>query len=199
MRENARSAQINTATTARVKFSDAERHVELVSGEALFDVARDVARPFVVEAGRSRVRALQTSFSVRKLSDADVQVSVRQGMVQIMRPASAGLALLAANTRTVVSDGGSDVKTSQIAPNELTRELAWRQGMLSFEDEPLREAAAEFARYSDTAIRFDDSAIGDETITGLYAANDPQGFARSAALSLGLRSAEQPGSVTLSR
>ena len=47
-----------------------------------------------------------------------------------------------------------------LAPSEVSRQLSWREGMLSFEDQTLREAADEFARYSDTRITFADPAIG---------------------------------------
>src|SRR3546814_10232647 len=70
-------AAINTASAIDVKLDDAARHVRVVEGEAWFQVARDKQRPFVVAAGRARVRAVGTAFSVRRRAGgADVLVTV---------------------------------------------------------------------------------------------------------------------------
>lgn len=195
------SMTLNTASTARVKFTAAERHVELVEGEAMFDVARDHARPFVVAAGDMNVRALGTSFTVQRLASRPVQIMVRRGEVEVDRTgiSPAPSQRVAANMRAISTPTGSQIVTMPIAPAEVSRELAWREGMLSFEDVPLKQAADEFARYSDTRIAFADPAIGDETVTGLFAANNPVGFAKSAALSLDLKADPRAGNVVLRR
>jgi transmembrane sensor len=194
------SITLNTSSEVRVRLGGDERHVELVQGEALFDVARDPRRPFLVEAGDTEVKAIGTSFTVRRLGTQPVQVLVRQGVVEIARPAQPAIRpqRVAANVQAVAPPAAPIVETP-LAPQAVSRQLAWREGMLSFEDMPLRDAATEFARYSDVRITFSDPAIGNETVTGLYAANNPRGFARSAALSLGLQARNGPESVTLER
>ena len=197
--EDGSSMTLNTASTARVKFTATERHVELVEGEAMFDVARDHDRPFVVAAGDMKVRALGTSFTVQRLAARPVQVMVRRGEVEIDRVGSGTTPVqrVAANMRAISTPAGSEIVP--IAAAEVSRELAWREGMLSFEDMPLKQAADEFARYSDTRIAFADPAIGDETVTGLFAANNPVGFAKSVALSLDLKADPRTGGVLLRR
>lgn len=199
--EDGSSMTLNTASTARVKFTSTERHVELVDGEAMFDVARDHARPFVVAAGDVKVRAAATSFTVQRLAARPVQVMVRRGEVEIDRTGlrAAASRRVTANMRAVSTAGDAEILTMPLAPAEVSRELAWREGMLSFEDVPLRQAADEFARYSDTRIAFADPAIGDETVTGLFAANNPLGFAKSVALSLDLKADPRTGEVVLRR
>jgi transmembrane sensor len=191
---------LNTLSEVRVRYRAEERHVELVQGEALFDVARDPRRPFLVEAGDTAVKAVGTSFTVRRLGAQPVQVLVRTGVVEIARPAQPDIRpqRVAANIRAVAPLAAPIVETP-LAPQAVSRQLAWREGMLSFEDMPLRDAAAEFARYSDVRIAFADPAIGGETVTGLFAANNPRGFARSVALSLGLQTRNGPESVILER
>lgn len=191
---------LNTATRAQVRFSQRERQVELASGEALFDVAKDAGRPFVVVAGDMTVRAIGTSFTVRRLPGQGVQVLVREGVVEL-RPRSgngAATKLVAANTRAVTT-GDAAIRVSDVPPAEVGRALAWREGMLSFEDATLASAADEFARYSDRRISFADPLLGNETITGLYSANNPRGFARAAALSLGLEVQETADGIQLRR
>lgn len=190
---------LNTATSTEVLFSKKERHVELAAGEALFDVAHDAARPFIVVAGDTTVRATGTSFTVRRLPGQPVQVLVREGAVEISSLSrSAATRIVRANTRAIAA-ASQPVEVAPVAPAEVGRALAWREGKLAFEDQPLAKAAAEFARYSDRRIEFADPALGEETITGLYAANDPLGFARSAALSLGLRAETTEKGVRITR
>lgn len=77
--------------------------------------------------------------------------------------------------------------------------LSWRVGRLSFEDEPLCDAAKSFARYSDVRIEIDDPAVANQTVTGLFVSNDPMGFSKAVALSLGLHVEIRGDEVKLSR
>jgi transmembrane sensor len=195
------SITLNTASRVAVAFSRTERRVRLIEGEALFEVAKDPARPFLVEAGDTQVRAIGTSFTVRCLADSPVQVLVRQGVVEVkhgLAPAAAPAVRVAANTRAVASADGA-VAASSMAPSQVTRELVWREGLLAFEDVTLEQAAAEFARYSDTRIVIDDPAVARETVTGLFSSNNPSGFAKAVASTLDLRAEAAPGQVRLSR
>jgi transmembrane sensor len=196
--EDGSSMTLNTASTAKVRFTEAERQVELVQGEALFDVIKNAKRPFVVAAGDTDIRALGTSFSVARLLDAPVEVVVKQGEVEVTRGVSHMVApqRIGANTRTIVP-AAAPLTIAAVAPEELARALAWREGMLSFEDMPLRDAVREFARYSDTPITIADPAMGDDLVTGLFAANDPFGFAHAVAASLGAHAQVGPDGVTL--
>jgi transmembrane sensor len=194
------SMTLNTASRASIDFSDTERRVHLIAGEALFDVARDVKRPFLVEAADTQVRAVGTSFAVRRLRHRPVQVLVREGVVEVKREVTgAGPPVrVTANTRAVAATDGA-VDASAITPAEVSRELVWREGLLAFEDMPLERAVAEFARYSDTRIVIEDPAIARETVTGLYMANNPTGFAKAVADALDLQTEATSREVRLYR
>ncbi|HWU14902.1 MAG TPA: FecR domain-containing protein, partial [Caulobacter sp.] len=56
--EDGSAVAINTASAVEVAFQRTQRTVRLRDGEAWFQVAKDVQRPFVVEAGAVRVRAV---------------------------------------------------------------------------------------------------------------------------------------------
>jgi transmembrane sensor len=86
-----------------------------------------------------------------------------------------------------------------MAQSEVTRELSWRVGRLTFEGETLEAAAATFARYSSIHIEIDDPTLAKETVTGVFVSNDPIGFSKAVALSLGLRAAVKDDAVKLSR
>src|SRR3546814_11809300 len=59
---------LNSNSEIDVDFDEGIRHVRLLRGEALFDVAKDSSRPFVVEADSPRVTAVGTSFTVNRVS-----------------------------------------------------------------------------------------------------------------------------------
>jgi len=190
---------LNTASRVDVRFADNLRLVRLMEGEALFDVAKDKTRPFVVEAGDTRVRAVGTSFAVKRLADKPIQIIVREGIVEVRRTSAPAPVHIAANMLATLGSESSDAAPVRIPIGVVNRELAWREGRIAFEGETLDQAAAAFARYSDTRIVIDDPMVGREEITGLFASNDPVTFAQAAANSLGLHAEVGAGEVRIGR
>lgn len=182
---------LNTETRIRVRYEKGQRIVVLLKGEAYFSVARDDQRPFIVEVDGRRLSTAQAGFRVRKLDAAPVDVLVNQGLVEV----SPGVKL-AGNTRMLLADRE---RPQALAPGAVTRELAWRDGKLAFEGETLGQAAATFARYSDTRIEVDDPVLAREPVTGLFAANDPVGFSRAIARVFDARLDQSGDTVVLSR
>jgi transmembrane sensor len=191
---------LNTESKLEVRYSSAERHVKLLAGEALFSVAKDHARPFIVQAGNTRVRAVGTSFSVRKISDDNVKVLVRDGVVEVTeggRVPFTAFRVGAASELLVQPQATGPVVP--VPPAQVDRDLAWQQGMISLDGRTLREAAEEFARYSPTRILIEDPALADRTVTGLFSANNPVGFAHAVASSLGITVAIDNETIRLRR
>jgi transmembrane sensor len=191
---------LNTQSKVTVAYSAQRRDISLVAGEALFDVAKDKERPFVVLAGGMQVRAVGTSFTVRLVPNEPVQVLVREGVVEVKRPdvPTAPPVRVAAGSQALAPDN-TPIVAASLTKSEVDKALAWRIGRIVFEGETLRKAAADFARYSDTRIVIDDPAVSNMTITGLFVSNDPVGFARAVAQSLNLRARVSAGEVHLSR
>lgn len=191
---------LNTNSAITVAFTDKLRRIHLVRGEALFDVAKNKQRPFVVDADGTSVRAVGTSFTVALLPNQPVQVLVREGIVEVKRadqPAATPVRLLADVKAIAPKD--APIVTQRVATAEVTRALSWRIGRLAFEGETLAQAAAAFARYSDTKIVIDDPSVAKETITGLYVSNDPVGFSKAVALSLDLHADVSDDAVHITR
>jgi transmembrane sensor len=185
---------LNTASRIVVEFSDELRSISLLAGEAIFDIAPDRNRPFVVRAGEILVRGVESSFSVRRLGDAPAEVLVREGRVELVdRDARV---VVGAHQRLVAAREAAPIA---VALPEIERELAWRDGRLAFEGETLAEAAAEFARYSETKLVFEDASIGEEPVTGLFVSTDPVGFAHAVASAFGLEAETRDGEVRLRR
>jgi transmembrane sensor len=178
---------LNTNSKIVVRYSEERRDIKLVRGEALFDVAKNKKRPFVVDAAGTLVRAVGTSFTVSVLPDKPVAVLVREGIVELKQ---LGVSVvprvrLVANSKAIVP-ANAPVETETVDPAILTRALSWRVGRLAFEGDTLKDAAASFARYSETQIEIDDPVIANKTITGLFVSNDPIGFSEAVAQSLSL-------------
>jgi len=77
---------LNSRSRIRVLYSERERDVELVEGQALFSVAKDHVRPFVVQSAGTRVRAVGTQFDVYRKATG-TQVTVVEGRVAVFAPA----------------------------------------------------------------------------------------------------------------
>lgn len=178
---------LDSETELEVAFTPGRRDVRLLRGEALFDVASDRTRPFVVRSAQATATAVGTSFSVSTPADAQgaVQVLVREGKVDVAAGARSRVARLEAN-ETAVARPGAPIRVERLPPQAVRDRLAWREGMLAFQGDTLAAAARRFLRYSQVRIVIDDPALASRRVAGLYSANDPAGFARSVALSLGV-------------
>lgn len=174
---------LNTDSRVRVRFDEGHRDIELLRGEAMFDVAKDRQRPFAVTAGGTRVVAVGTSFSVRR-SPARVNVLVREGVVKVDEAEQPVLRLQAGDKASLPERRAPVV--ARVDAVEVHRELAWRDGMIAFSGETLEEVAREFARYNTLRIRIADPDVAGLEVVGMFSATDPIGFSRAAAQSMHL-------------
>lgn len=189
--------QLNTDSAIKVRYSDHERRVELLRGEAHFDVAKNPARPFIVAANHVAVRAVGTAFNVRLRDDA-VDVLVTEGKVQVndtvkgasllpAAPDRAGPPLLVQGERVRVplarvseqaAAKPAAVAISEVAAVEMQRALAWQERRLEFEDLPLADVVAEFNRYNRTKLVIADPALNAKRFSGTFRADGYEPFVR---------------------
>ena len=172
---------LNTDTRIKVRFTEELREINLLQGEALFDVAKNKKRPFIVTAGDTQVRAVGTSFTVTALPQRPVAVLVREGVVELRRDGdTAAIPVRASANIQAIAPVNAPIVTVALPKEKLVRNLAWQGGQLALDNQSLEEAANEFARYSRMRIVVAPS-VSEKTITGLFATNDPVGFAKAAA------------------
>jgi transmembrane sensor len=193
---------LNTATTVEVAMLPRRRLVRLLEGEALFAVASDRARPFIVDAGEAHVRALGTQFSVQRLPQAPVRIWVREGVVDVTARPTSGpehSARAQSNTQVLVDDSTNPLRTVSVDLKTIDLGLSWKEGRIAFQGEPLKDAVKEFSRYSDTRIVIDDPDLAETPVVGLYQANDPVSFARTIATILNLQISISGGEIHLER
>ncbi len=178
---------LDTASTIAVRYLQHAREVQLVEGRALFDVAKDKARPFTVSTRGLQVRAVGTSFVVRNTQARAPEVLVYEGIVDVGAHIDTVPVRVGADMRVIASISGPALNVMSVDPTELSHELAWQQGLFEIEDVSLAMMAEEYVRYSDMRIVIPDRKVAELTITGRFFATNPIGFANAAAASFGLK------------
>lgn len=187
--EDGSTITLSGAGEASVTLSDRERRVELTRGSALFDVAHDPARPFVVHTPEGDITVLGTEFVVR-ISAGEVRTTVLRGSVSgVAQPTglfsrSSGSVTAAINEEIVLSDGNAEL--IPISTDVIPRRLAWRDGMLAFDGETLNEAIAEVSRQTGWQFELADPALGEMRVGG-YVRADPEAFVELVSSSLNLK------------
>lgn len=180
------TATVNTASRITVAMQPERREIQVSDGEAWFEVAHDPKRPFVVEAGNVRVRAIGTAFSVRRHADG-VDVLVTEGVVEIWRVGEPQRPVrIQRGQRSFVAADATAVDAVSAAP-EIERALAWRSGELALNGEPLSYAVDELNRYNRQKIVIVDPMIGRTPIVGYFRTGDPGAFAEAVTAIAGAR------------
>ncbi len=203
---------LNTATRVRVALGRKQRTVKVEGGEALFEVAKDVQRPFVVRAAGAEVLATGTAFVVRVKPGGqevgeELAVTLVEGQVIVRGQGSgaagaalAGPVLMAAGERVRLSVPSRLVLRAppQVDRPRMEPLLAWKRGEAIFDDASLLEAVAEMNRYSSMPIRLADSGgLGGLRVSGSFRTGDSVGFVRAVAVLHGLVVRELPDGLEL--
>jgi transmembrane sensor len=193
--------RLNTATTLRVSLDKARREVEIQTGEALFEVAKDPGRPFVVGAGEHQVRALGTVFTVRRLPSAlnGLAVTLLEGKVEVST-----VQQTSDSPSPVVLQPGQRLElTGARATPRLDRPpvdyaTAWTRQEVALDDVSLPEAIAEMNRYGRRQILLQqDPRLASLRVSGVYRAGDNEGFAQAVAALHGLTMKRDEGRLLL--
>jgi transmembrane sensor len=193
--------ELNATAEVRVDYSVALRRVELLRGEAHFQVRKDPRRAFVVVAGQVEVRAVGTAFAVQR-AVGGVEVLVTEGRVAIDRPeptaapalpAAAPLAFVDARSRIVVAissppAGENAPAVLSVPAAELAERLAWRVPRLEFSQTPLAEALELFNRHSRVRLVLGDADLGNLHLSGIVRADNTAALLQLLKSDFGLRS-----------
>jgi transmembrane sensor len=164
---------LNSSSKIEVTLRSDNRLVQLVEGEALFDVAHDPARPFYVRAGNASVRVLGTRFDVDLRRDRTT-VTVVEGLVAVGAASQAHEPpTLTAGDRVVVTDAGAGLLQHGV---DVSAAIAWTQQQLVFEKRPLGEVAEEFNRYNRQQITIEGDILRKEKISGVFQSHNVASF-----------------------
>lgn len=166
------SIRLDVASRIAVSLGRKQRSVELLQGRALFDVAHDAARPFVVRAGGGSVTDVGTRFQVQREGD-DVVVTLAQGIVVVSRQNEQG------GDQETRLQPGEQLKWSDkhagwtLRPVDTEAALSWAHGRLIFRGTPLADVVAEVNHYATRKLVLADPSLADLPVHGNFLAGDP--------------------------
>lgn len=191
--EDGSTLRLGAQTRVRVQFSDTERDVTLERGEAVFKVAKNPTRPFIVIADDTRVRAIGTEFGVEQRHKS-VVVTVAEGRVAVTEGSPARLPLaasgagesavaLAPNEQIEVLHAGT---ASAIRKVDSESSLAWARGRLVFTNDSLGFVVERFNQYNRIHLTVTDPQIAARRVSGSFDATDLESLLMFLRVSLGV-------------
>ncbi len=201
--EDGSTVELNSGAAIDVRYTTGERRVRLVKGEALFTVAKNKTRPFIVSAGAIDVHAVGTAFNVR-LGEEKIAVLVTEGTVRVeavsggamMSTTGATALLIEAGNQTTINlaPAATPPVLSPVSPAQITEQLAWQPRWLDFNSRPLGEVVAEFNARNELQLIIADAELAVVPIVASFRSDNVEGFVRLLELSSGIR-AERAGRV----
>jgi transmembrane sensor len=181
---------LNTRSAIDADIGTTRRSVTLRDGEAYFEVARDVSRPFYIRAGNANVRVLGTKFNVRIEGD-QTRVSVTSGKVRVATHDHD-------DQPVFLTDSEEALVTAKAVQKQraLTHADSWRTHRISFADTPLRIVVRDLNRYRNHSIYITNAALGNNLVNGVFDTNDPDECVRIIEQTIGLSSITLPTGQT---
>jgi ferric-dicitrate binding protein FerR (iron transport regulator) len=135
------------------QFAENERLIELEEGAAFFDVERNPEKPFIINAGPSRVEVKGTSFSVTR-KGLHTSVAVKTGQVRFYLPDNqAADVTLIPGQKADLSPATKEIATQTTTENQ----FSWVTGRLIFSNVPIPQILDELSSHFNVPI-----VIGDE-------------------------------------
>jgi len=193
--------ELNAQSRIRIRYYSRQRDVDLLRGQALFNVAHDATRPFIVHTARSQVRAIGTQFDIYS-KGGETTVSVIEGTVAVL-PIMQGEAVNPESSQAVAAPySGADRMTShdlatgallltsgeqavvvaQAAVKQLSPDIAaataWSQGHIVFHGTRLKDVATEFNRYNTRHLVIRAPELLSFKVTGIFSSTDPTSLIR---------------------
>lgn len=170
-------ATLASDSELRAALAPHERDLDLVRGEAFFEVAKDHTRPFVVHAGGYRVIAVGTRFDVRR-EDEGLRVVVTRGLVRLQPATGTYEAATELPAGSIALVRGGNVAVHHEPLDEITQYVSWRNGYAVFHGIPLAEAIREFNRYNARKITLADPSLGELKVGGNFRLDNSDAFVR---------------------
>ncbi|AYC33664.1 iron dicitrate transport regulator FecR [Pseudomonas cavernae] len=154
---------LDTATDLQISWHLRSRQVRLQRGQALFEVSPARYRPFLVEAGATRVRVVGTVFAVKNLG-SDVQVSVTRGKVSVRGSQDFANEIFLTGGQQVLAHAGQLGAPTTV---DAKTQLAWKDGKLIFARTPLKQALGEIQRYRQAPLRLMNEPLAEGQLADL--------------------------------
>jgi transmembrane sensor len=182
---------LNTDTRLEYLVNESVRRVELIEGEAFFEVAADPTRPFIILANNTIVHVVGTAFNIRSLS-GKTSIEVSEGIVTasiisiakaannhwmldktVDLPTSISSQYLKQGEKAV-----TDTRNMKFSVSEFDYKLAaaWRSNKLIFDNKSIAEIITEYNRYNDVQLKIIEPELLERRLSGVFDARDPESF-----------------------
>lgn len=173
--EDGSTVTLNANSALSVNITEQERRLTLHQGQAMFSVAKEQIRPFIVQAQNGQTRALGTIFDINISSD-HVSVTVIEGTVGVVANVKKhsdhdDMMVVQAHSRIHYQEDGVVSPPTHI---DVEMETAWRRGKLIFNAKPLGEVITELARYRTGQIILTSEKLYALQITGIFDLTHPE-------------------------
>lgn len=178
--EDGSTVVLNSNSRLETAYDEKARRVSLLAGQALFYVAHNPSRPFVVQAGNRQIVALGTSFDIR-VDKGTVRLTMIEGKVAV-RPIGAPLDEAAIGNPIVPNQQlafAIDSPSATLKKVDAEKAVAWKDGRVFFDDTPLFEAVSEMNRYSETQLVVADPRLNEYRINGMFRTGNQTSFAQA--------------------
>jgi len=179
--EDGSRAHLNAKSAIAVHFGASERRLELLAGEAWFEVTPDPARPFVVSAAGGKITALGTAFDIA-LEKTGARVTVTKHRVRVS--SGGGDVTVGEGQQSTYRQNATATLPTAVKVAWVT---AWRRGKLIVENEPLGSVIAALGRYHHGFVACVRAAICARRVTGVFGTEDPLESLDEIEKALGLR------------
>lgn len=207
---------LNTRSRIRVRYSERQRRIDLLEGQVLFEVSHDEDRPFIVQGGDARIRAVGTQFDVycqqsgttvtviegrvtvlpEAQSSRDQEASRAGGSAQSARqnehPRLAGILLATGEQATITPTSVQSIASADVAAT-----IAWTQRRLVFQKTTLAEVVREFNRYNERPLRIEDRRLKEFLVSGTFSSTDTGPLLRFLREQPGMRVVEASSEVRI--
>ena len=165
---------LDRSSRLRVAYTSTGRDLELLDGQARFEVAKDVHRPFRVHTNSAVVVAVGTTFDVAALPSR-TKVTLIEGRVNVSalsapRLVEVPVKVLNAGEQLEVTADGEVLEHEAVNVENVT---AWQRGMVVIDDQPLPEALEVMNRYSPIHIVVQGGpALQSRRVSGVFRVGD---------------------------
>lgn len=184
---------LNTDSAVALDFSGGKRRVELLQGEAYFDVVKDAEHPFIVAAQFSQTEVKGTAFTVRSDDNRDTVV-LQRGLVEVSLESSPTVSAELRPGQEVFAERNA---LSHVQPADVETSLAWLSGRMSFNAEPLEKVVAQVQRYYPHTILITRDSLKSNLVSGNYRLDNPEGILRSLAAATESTVYRLPGGILI--
>lgn len=221
------TVDLNARSRIRVRYTDDERSIDLIEGQALFQVTKNPQRPFIVHVKDTQVRAVGTQFDVYRKASGTI-ITVIEGRVAVvpdtaiafdapgsashiaitstppaapLKPLDVPAIFLAAGEQLTVSPVAPAKAGIQPKPHTVnpTTATAWTHRQLIFENASLNEVAEEFNRYSTRPIIMETGDFDAFHVSGTYSSTNPESLLRFLRVQPGIKLVESDGEIRIAR